>query len=414
MNMKRALIVTVGTGTRPDVYIVKPLVKTIKDSRPDYLVLIVTEVSFSFGEAIAKELGLKDNSFSIEILKDFDDFQAVFRSINMVFDKLTTMGFSNDEIQLDFTSGTKAMSSGAVLSAIYNHCASIKYITGQRKNGVVVDDTEKFITVCPSTVFSLHDIQLAQEMMFRLRFDTANDIFGSLRIDLLNDEERRLVKNFHLASQAYLAWDIFDHTTAFKKMEKVDWNIPALSPFKPSLESMDLLECPKGSSEEKKENLLLLDLFNNAVRRGEEGKYDDAVARLYRSTELFAQQLLAHEHFKIDTGNIDLTKIPNHFHGIMERHRNDIDGKIRIGMEMDFKLLNELGHPAGKAFLDDMHLRGQLSERNGSILAHGLKPVHRSLYRKIRRALLSLFEIDQPDFSDNAGSVQFPWIKDAF
>ena len=83
MNTKRALIVTVGTGTRPDVYIVKPLVKTIKDSRPE--------------------------------------------------------------------------------------CASIKYITGQRKNGVVINGTEKFLTVSPSAVFALHDIQLAHELILRLR-----------------------------------------------------------------------------------------------------------------------------------------------------------------------------------------------------------------------------------------------------
>ena len=139
MNTKRVLIVTVGTGTRPDVYIVKPLLKTIRDSRPDFLVLNVTDGGRIECEAIAKELSLDESSCLMESLQDFDDFQAVFRSINRVFRKLDEMGFSPEEIQLDFTSGTKAMSSGAVLSAIYNQCSSIKYITGKRKNGVVID-----------------------------------------------------------------------------------------------------------------------------------------------------------------------------------------------------------------------------------------------------------------------------------
>ena len=89
MTIKRALIVTVGTGTRPDVYIVKPLVKTIKDSRPDFLVLVVTEGSRTYGEAIIRELGLKDESYLLEELRDFDDFQAVFRDINRVFRRPT-------------------------------------------------------------------------------------------------------------------------------------------------------------------------------------------------------------------------------------------------------------------------------------------------------------------------------------
>jgi len=89
MPSKRTLIVTVGTGTRPDVYIVRPLVKTIKDSRPDFLVLVVTEGSRTYGEAIIRELGLKDESYLLEELRDFDDFQAVFRDINRVFRRPT-------------------------------------------------------------------------------------------------------------------------------------------------------------------------------------------------------------------------------------------------------------------------------------------------------------------------------------
>ena len=88
MKIKRALIVTVGTGTRPGVHIVKPLVKTIRDSRPDFLLLVVTEKSLLFGEDIVKELGLDKSSYVYEPLKDFDDFQSVFRRINHAFHKL--------------------------------------------------------------------------------------------------------------------------------------------------------------------------------------------------------------------------------------------------------------------------------------------------------------------------------------
>ena len=80
MNIKRALIVSVGTGTRPDVYIVKPLVKTIRDSRPDFLVLIVTNGSRIYGEAIAKELTLDESSCLMEI-----DCKALTLSASMSY-----------------------------------------------------------------------------------------------------------------------------------------------------------------------------------------------------------------------------------------------------------------------------------------------------------------------------------------
>jgi len=408
MKIKRALIVTVGTGTRPGVHIVKPLVKTIRDSRPDFIVLVVTEKSLLFGEDIVKELGLDKSSYVYEPLKDFDDFQSVFRRINHAFHKLHDMGFSHEEIQIDFTSGTKAMSSGAVLSAIYNQCASIKYITGQRKNGVVLDGTEKFLTVCPSAVFALHDIQLSQELILGLRFDTANEILGKIQIDLLSEEEKRWVRNLRLISQAYSAWDKFDHKSANKKMSKITWEPSFLQPFKPSRSAESLLSNLAG--DKKNSELLLLDLSNNAIRRGKEGKYDDAVARFYRITELFAQQLLERSPYHINTSDVDLSKIPE-LRDLLGKFKNEVDGKIRIGLEMDYNVLNELGHPLGEKFLADKQLRGRLSERNESILAHGLKPISNSLYRKLYQSLLILFESEYPDFTVKAQRVQFPWVK---
>ena len=89
-----------------------------------------------------------------------------------------------------------------------------------------------------------------------------------------------------------------------------------------------------------------------------------------------------------------------------------MDGKIRIGMEMDYTLLSELGHAVGKHFLEGKQLRGRLGERNASILAHGLNPVSKNLYSKLYSSVLSLIQLQLPDFADKAKTVQFPWIKD--
>ena len=193
-------------------------------------------------------------------------------------------------------------------------------------------------------------------------------------------------------------------------MDKVEWGLSTLKPFKPSNEATTLLKNLAAMDNEN--GFLLVDLFNNAVRRGKEGKYDDAVARFYRATELFVQQILVGDSYGINTGNVDLSLVPDARQNILEKHRSDVDGKIRIGMEMDYKLLSELGHPVGKHFLESKQLRGRLGKRNASILAHGLNPVSKSLYSKLYLSVLSLIQLQIPDFSDKAKTVQFPWITD--
>ena len=410
MPSKRALIVTVGTGTRPNVYIVRPLVKTIKDSRPDFLVLVVTEASFNYGEAIVREVGLSKESHTVVTIKDFDDFQTVFRDINHVFRRLLVLGYAHEEIQIDFTSGTKAMSSGAVLSAIYNQCQSIKYITGQRKNGVVVDGAEKFLTVSPAGIFALHDTHLARELIFRLRFSTADEILAELKVDLLDPDEKSWAKNLRLIAQAYRAWDIFDHRDALQKIDRVQWTLVDLHPFRPLHAGRMLLEGLAGKQKDRADELLLQDLFNNAVRRGREGKYDDAVARLYRTTELFAQQLLMRPPYEIQTGNVDLNRVPEAMRSGLEKNRDDRDGRVKIGLKHNYQLLAELGHPVGRHFLENDQLRSCLGERNESILAHGIRPITKRLYNNLRSSVLELFKMERPDFQQQAKEVQFPWL----
>lgn len=110
--MKRALILTVGTGTRSDVKITRPLIKTIRNSHPDFLALAVSAESKKFAEAIVQELALAGDTYRIIQLTLPDDVQAVFREINGVIREIMQRGFGPQEIEIDFTSGTKAMTGG--------------------------------------------------------------------------------------------------------------------------------------------------------------------------------------------------------------------------------------------------------------------------------------------------------------
>ena len=137
---------------------------------------------------------------------------------------------------------------------------------------------------------------------------------------------------------------------------------------------------------------LLADIFLNAERRAEEGKFDDAVARLYRLTEMIAQARLAAHG--IDTSDVDITKVPGNLHAELEGHRNPRNKRIELPLFKSYEILSELGEEIGRAFLHDNHLRHYLASRNNSVLAHGTDPVTQKDYTELHRDCGRLLLLD--------------------
>lgn len=408
--MKRVLIMTVGTGTRKDVDIAKPLVKSIRNSRPDLTYLIVTEKSEVHGRRICKEMEWPDadGPFRMKRLEDSDNFEKVFLFVNDTIREVISGGFSAADIEVDFTSGTKAMSAGALLAAVFNRCGTAKYIAGERRDGVVIGGTEAFHSISPSRVFALHDIRLAKEMILKLRYAAAESILAKLKREGLGEVSSVPMVMLTSIVQGYSAWEMFDHKTALNKLKDTVRD-DSVAPFAPRAEALEMLERISKKSREPDADMLV-DLFNNAARRGFEGKYDDAVARLYRLTELFAQYALLRD-FHIDTGDVDLRKLPEKLWDGLEKQRDSKDGKIRIGLHRSYETLDHLGHPVGRRYAAETSLQGRLRERNSSILAHGLHPVSKAVYESLCADVSRLISSEVSDFEDRCNKVQFPWLR---
>ena len=153
---------------------------------------------------------------------------------------------------------------------------------------------------------------------------------------------------------------------------------------------------------DKKIAYYLPDLLNNAQRRIDEGKYDDAVARLYRCIELVAQ-LSLHKYGCIDKHNLRvnksflinktslLTKINPHQITLIDEWNSKLlkTGRNRrktfdLDSSKSYKLLNILtqgdehkfNKKATKIYKNYKdEVKGEIKVRNSSILAHGLNPI---------------------------------------
>ena len=198
-----------------------------------------------------------------------------------------------------------------------------------------------------------HGYDAAEQALTRLRAPAGPALAGRLR------RARAL-------SAGFAAWDRFDHAGALALLEPF---APALGDLAPLLGRLRLLGDENNPG---REPALLLDLWLNAERRAAQGRYDDAVSRLYRLVEWSAQWLLK-TRLDIDTADVPAARVPASL-----SLPSDADGRCQAGLMSAWRLLAHHlpDSAAGRWFIGaESGLRDRLLLRNGSILAHGYRPV---------------------------------------
>ena len=131
---------------------------------------------------------------------------------------------------------------------------------------------------------------------------------------------------------------------------------------------------------------LVGDLLNNAARKAHRRYYDDAVARLYRAMELFAQIRLKRQ-YNMESGSIPLESLPE---ALRETYHTRVreNGKLILGLNDVYELLNKLGDPVGTHFVKNREkVLNVLLKRNNSIFAHGTTPLTEEDYDKVKDTL---------------------------
>jgi CRISPR-associated protein (TIGR02710 family) len=156
---------------------------------------------------------------------------------------------------------------------------------------------------------------------------------------------------------------------------------------------LNTLDASQGPTQE-----LVKDLLANARRRAVEGRFDDAVARLYRGIEAIAQTRLREAHGIADTGGVALQQIPETLRPDWEPFARE--GKVKVALQDAFVLLGHLDDPMAHRFRElelDQRDRSPLVSRNTSILAHGFQPVSQNVFPQLWKAALSLADLAEDD-----------------
>ena len=403
MTPRRGMVLTVGTGTRPDVDMSAPLARSVREANPDRVVLVITEESAPVARRVREQVSGVERWHEVP-LASADDIGEAFQACIKAIRWLLGEGLQPDQVTADYTSGTKSMTAGLALAAVALRCGSLRYIAGERDTGVVVSGTERFLVTPPAAVLALDDLRLAEELIRRLQFDTAQRVCEAVNVHLLLYDDRQRQDALLTLARAYEFWDRFRHHEAVDRFQSLR-DAPAPPDLLPDRRTVQRLK-PIGDAAymDVPTSDLLADLIANAQRRLLEGRWDDAVARLYRAAEMLAQMVLW-ERYRQRTGDLDLDRLPEAARSLAQ---TDAEGRARVGLERAYRVLEAYGERLGQRFYETV--RRYLSQRNDSILAHGQKPVGREAAEGFLYSLLALVRDEVPDIDERVRALQFPWL----
>jgi len=420
--MSKGMILTVGVGKG----IEHAIVLSIRNSNPDMVVFVVTPQSrqntLQRIEAIANELQVSLPPYELEEMTDENDVEKAYEAVASAIKKLGEKGIRASETTIDYTTGSKPMSAGALFAAIMEGCEKVVYVTGQRDpdTGRVISGTERFLTFFPSELaakrFYLEAIALFNSHQFQAAKQLISRFLGPYELHTTSTTCLRLRVLRNLCD-GYEAWDAFDHDRALEAFRKVDDKLlDCLPTSKQILKNREWVGriASKLKSNDPGQRLcdeLLVDLWANALRRLEERRFVDAVARLYRLTELIAQFRLWHHH-RVDTSDVKLSELSSKISENMVRKlegKKAEKGSIQTDLQADFELLDALDDPLGKA-LEDSRLRDALRRRNNSIGAHGLEPVSEEHANTLKEAVEPLLTQVLGEWRDLLKHAIFPTL----
>jgi len=389
-------VLTVGTGTRTaagvsDVAYGLARSLSLVDPRPDafYLAPSTNEASVATAEMVLSHLRdafggdgafrpfeADRRFFTIENWDDLEQCRAE------LFGMLKTLRARHPEAQLYLnpTSGTKPMTAAAVLAALELGAIEIQYIAGMRLDGVVEKGKEVLRHTSTESFLELRALRETLRLYERGLWTAG--------AELLAPYLARFPASATLAGlgEVLAVWDRFDYQRAQKAFRRL--NRACLNET-PDVEHEDtylfckrakkivqrgLMAKPKGQPDGTL--FRMGDLLANAERRVEAGRYDDAVARLYRLMEMAGKYRLAVRHeYDPDKDAVEKLKVrlpAARFEDLFARRRSN--GALFLGQEEAFYLLRDMGDAMGRGYADS-ELPALLKRRNQSLMAHGYTPV---------------------------------------
>lgn len=414
-----------------------PLVTAIKKLMPDHVVFIcstgkASSRSMVDGEGkvcghpperpnLMKQTELKPEQVSVELV-DPDDPYSVYDEMLELLKKHRSKG---EELYVDFTGGTKSMSAGLWGASTDIQDCKVYLVKGPRENLEKISGHHSHIEYLNRNyILAKRKLSSIQSLVTERDYGAAHHLMEEL--DLIegvstNDLLSNQVRKYRYLIQAFAEWDNFEYEKALSTL-KVHIN-----QFRPSQKSIinykilaeNLVQAKQlfKAAEPKPVKwingmMLVYDLLRNAERKADKNHFDDAVSRIYRATEMYAQVRLL--KYNIHSSNVQIDVLKQLGVSVEQYEEKKKEDKIQISLREDYDLLAQIGDLAGKLWkANENEMINTLKYRNHSLLAHGINPVSEEDFQKFYSVIASFIKkCDENDQNLARKKIGLKYYKD--
>ncbi len=396
-NAPTICICTVGTGTAGrDSFVAHGILAGIRAAAPDkvWLCPSASPGSLEVAGLVAGELRNRGSAPEIHTLTlaDHDDLDRSRRELRALLADLRKT-HPNAAIVLNPTSGTKQMTTAAVLAGVDAGVDRIEFVVGERRDGVVRTGAER--------------ITRADVRRIRAR-QCAGNALALIRGGAYGAAERILqpyadfFPRFLTLTRVFGFWNRF----AYRRALEITPPGPELAAVRKALDA--LASAPAISLEHA------ADMTAFAERALDSGEPEEALAVLYRSAELLAKLRL--QELGIDIENPTLNGIDRILHlpkRVFDRTAAILRGDSPpfLGLAMLYELLETTDDPLAARIRGDARTWSLLQERHKTRYGHGAAFVDPTPVRELHGRLQRAAARQWPDFPQRVRAFRFPDIQ---
>ena len=380
----KALVITLCDNPAAAVYSINRL-------KPDALCFVLPEAAKALVEsAVQPKIEQMPRRWDWLVLAETREFAACHQTLaRSLPDLLRSWEVQPGELVVDMTGSTPAMA-GAVTVATLPWCSRVVSLI-QAPQGADDEIIELNGQACVWTQSNPWDETATvsrregSELFNRGDYSAAAKLFRDVEMRV-SGGGKPLYRAFADLAEGYNLWERFHYRQAWDKLKTAAKALemaslwggpPGLKTLLPGIKAnAGFLERLVLDPAEVKE-FLLLDLLAHAGRRLHGARDPEgAMIALVRALEACAQRQLFKQH-KIKTWDVQPERLPQ---ALQESCRTcyleDIDGKYKLPLQAQFRVLAGLGDQLGQSFLREWPtMKPLLDAANHAVLGHGFDPI---------------------------------------
>ena len=414
-----------------------PIILSFLAMQPKKGILLHTKKSEKIADLVVNDSTVSSLNIKFEKI-EIDEVNAA-KNYNILKDEVLKQ-LGKEKVWVDPTGGRKIMGTAVGSFAFFFRIPMI-YLHAEEKVGINVPFTGQIHDIeNPYEYYGDIELSLLKKHFDNYEFDSALKICIELR-EMIKDPS--LYAKLEMISELveiYRDWDAFLHSKYYihsskqndetklldrllrikNKFERFNFAVINDNHLQNNITFLQELDRCWLNKKNICDKYRLIDLYLNARRRAEGGKFDDATARLYRCMEMCSTIELSNSgiedptkpDYEIFAKKIDcnVTTLPEIF-----RSKAKYDIPSRLALDNQMVLLSIAGNKVANMYFDmkkSTDAESTMDKRNRSILAHGTNPIIEKDYENMESKVRSIviMTVGDKDFKKLEKQAMFPNI----